>query len=486
MTASNPELVIPLIIDGKEDNGSSTFDVLSATTGKVCWKAASASSEDAIRAVEVAKKVFPSWSKVKPGEKQKILFKAADILESRLTEYGNIMQMEMGGPASSVHGFILPTGIAFLRDIASHIPLVTGSVPTVAGEGQSAMIWKEPYGVILGIGPFNAPFALGMRAAATAIATGNTTVLKGSEMTPRCYWALGRVFHDAGLPAGVLNIIYVKSTDGAAVTNAIIRHPAVRKINFTGSTDVGSKIARTCGENLKPCLMELGGKNSAIVCADADLQKAATECIMGGLVNSGQICMSTDRIIIHTDIAEKFLGVLKATISAITSSTPDPPYLVNTASKSRLQEVVAKALSQGASSLLGNTEQLKPKETDGTSPVIFAPMILGNIKEDMLLWRDENFGPVVAYRIVKSDEEAIEMANDTEYGLSAAVFTQDLRKGFAIAKQLESGAVHINSMSVRDEPALPMGGVKKSGWGRFNTKLGMEEFLVAKSVTWDD
>lgn len=153
MTASNPELVIPLIIGGKEDNGSSTFDVVSATTGKVCWKAASASSEDAIRAVEAAKKAFPSWSKVKPREKQKILFKAADILESRSTEYGNIMQMEMGGAASPVHGFILPTGIAFLRDIASHIPLVTGSVPTVAGEGHSAMIWKEPYGVILGIGP---------------------------------------------------------------------------------------------------------------------------------------------------------------------------------------------------------------------------------------------------------------------------------------------------------------------------------------------
>ncbi|APA06321.1 hypothetical protein SS1G_01166 [Sclerotinia sclerotiorum 1980 UF-70] len=486
MAVSEPDLVIPLIIDGKEENGSSTFDVVSATTGEVCWKAASASSEDAIRAVEIAKKAFPSWSKVKPSEKQKLLFKAADLLESRITEYGNIMQTEMGGAVGPVQGWILPTAVSLLRDIASHIPLVTGSVPRVAGEGQSAMIWKEPYGVILGIAPFNAPFALGMRAAATAIATGNTTVLKGSELTPRCYWALGRVFHDAGLPAGVLNIIYVKSTDGAMVTNAIIRHPAVRKINFTGSTEVGSKIARTCGENLKPCLMELGGKNSAIVCADADLQKAAMECILGGVLHSGQICMSTDRIIIHADIADKFLEILKATFSAIASSAPDPPLVVNAAAKARLQEVVSKAFSEGASSLIGGTEELQPKESHGPSPVIFTPMIIGDIKEDMPLWRDENFGPVVAYRIVKSDEEAIEMANDTEYGLSAAVFTQDLRKGFAIAKQLESGAVHINSMSVRDEPALPMGGVKKSGWGRFNTVLGMEEFLITKSVTWDD
>lgn len=278
-----------------------------------------------------------------------------------------------------------------------------------------------------------------MRAAATAIATGNTTVLKGSELTPRCYWALGKVFHDAGLPPGVLNIIYAKATDGAVVTNAMIRHPAVRKVNFTGSTDVGSKIARTCGENLKPCLMELGGKNSAIVCADADLQKAARECIIGGLVHSGQICMSTDRIIIHADIAEKFLEVLKTTLSAIASSAPTPPYLVTAASKSRLQETVSKALAEGASSLIGDTEQLQPKETDGTSPTIFTPMIIGDIKGDMPIWQDENFGPVVAYRIAKSDEEAIEMANNTELGLSAAVFTQDLRKGFAIAKQLESG-----------------------------------------------
>ncbi|ESZ93633.1 hypothetical protein SBOR_5982 [Sclerotinia borealis F-4128] len=486
MAASDPELVIPLIIDGEEENGSGTFDVVSATSGKVCWKAASASSEDAIRAVEVAKKAFPSWSKVKPLVKQKILFKAADLLESRMPEYGNIMQTEMGGAVGPVHDWILPTGVAFLRDIASHIPLVTGSVPTVAGEGQSAMIWKEPYGVILGIGPFNAPFVLGMRAAATAIATGNTTVLKGSELTPKCYWALGKVFHDAGLPAGVLNIIYLKPTDGAVVTNAIIRHPAVRKVNFTGSTEVGSRIARTCGENLKPCLMELGGKNSAIVCADADLQKAATECIIGGILHSGQICMSTDRIIIHADIAERFLEVLKATFLDIASSTPAPPHVVNAAAKSRLQEVVSDAISEGASSLLGGFEHMQRKETDENSPITFIPMIIGDVKEDMPLWRDENFGPVAAYRIVKSDEEAIAMANDTEYGLSAAVFTQDLRKGFAIAKQLESGAVHINSMSVRDEPALPMGGVKKSGWGRFNTVLGMEEFLVAKSVTWDD
>ncbi|QSZ29875.1 hypothetical protein DSL72_004393 [Monilinia vaccinii-corymbosi] len=486
MASSDPELVIPLLIDGKEDFGSETFDVVSSKTGKVCWKAVSSSSEDATRAVEAAQRAFPLWSKTKPQQKQKILFKAADILESRITEYGGIMETEMGGAVGPIHYWMLPKGVRFLRDIANHIPLMGGNIPTVEAEGTSAMVWKEPYGVILGISPWNAPFVLGMRAAATAIATGNTTVIKGSELSPRCYWALGQAFQDAGLPAGVLNIIYCKASDGAAVTNTMIRHPAVKKINFTGSTDVGRKIARTCGENLKPCLMELGGKNSAIVCADADLQKAARDCIVGAVQHSGQICMSTDRIIIHADIADQFLETLKAALTSLASSTPDPTYLVSSASKSRLQGVVSKALSEGASSLLGLTEQLQPKESDENSPVIFAPMIIGDIKEDMQLWREENFGPVAAYRIARSDEEAIAMANDTEYGLSTAVFTKDLRRGFAIAKQLESGAVHINSMTVRDETALPMGGVKGSGWGRFNTVLGMEEFLVAKSVTWDD
>ncbi|TGO58023.1 hypothetical protein BCON_0059g00020 [Botryotinia convoluta] len=418
MAESNPEFVVPLIIDGKEENGSSTFNVVSPFT-----------------AVEVAKRAFPSWSRFKPLEKQKLLFKAADLLESRITKYGNIMQTEMGGLERVVHGWILPFAVEVLRDVASHIPLVTGNVTTSKGEGQSAMIWKEPFGVILGIGPFNAPFALGMRAAATAIATGNTTVLKGSELTPKCYWALGKVFHDA-----------------------------VWKVNFTGSTEVGSKIARTCGENLKPCLMELGGKNSAIVCADADLQEAATECIVGGFLHSVQICMSTDRIIIHADIAGRFLDILKVVFSAMAVSatfTSAPPHVVNAAARSRLQEVISKSLSEGASSLVGGTEQLQPQETDSTSPVIFTPMVIGDVRDDMQLWQEESFGPVLAYRIAKSDEEAIAMANNTE-------------------------AVHINTMSVRDEPALPMGGMKKSDWGRFNTIIGMEEFLVAKTVTWDD
>ncbi|PQE22684.1 aldehyde dehydrogenase family protein [Rutstroemia sp. NJR-2017a BVV2] len=422
-TMSPRDLVIPLLIDGKEDNASGTFDVVSAKTGKACWKAATASTEDAIRAVKAAENAFPSWSKTKPAEKQRILFRAAELLESRISEYGEIMQMEMGGDKRPVQGWVLPNSVSYLRDIASHIPVMTGSALTSGDEGTSAMIWKEP----------NAPYALGMGAAATAIATGNTTVLKGSELSPRCYWALGQVFQEAGLPSGVLNIIYCKSSDSEEVVSTMIKHPAVRKVNFTGSTDVGRKVARTCGEFLKPCLMELGEKNSAIVLADADLQKAARECIVGAVLHSGQICMSTDRIIIHTDIAEEFLQIFKSTLVALVSSAPDSPYLVTAASKSRLQELVSAALADGASSLLDN---------DQSSPVIFTPMIIGDIQEDMKLWRhEEAFGPVAAYAIAQNDDEAVKMANDTEHGLSAAVFTQDLRKGFAIAKRLQSGLV---------------------------------------------
>ncbi|PQE20284.1 aldehyde dehydrogenase family protein [Rutstroemia sp. NJR-2017a BBW] len=333
---SQRDLVIPLLIDGKEDNGSGTFDVISAKTGKPCWKAATASTKDAIRAVKAAENAFLSWSKTKPAEKQRILFKVAELLESRISEYGEIMQMEMGGDKRPVQGWVLPNSVSYLRDIASHIPVITGSVPTSGDEGMLHMHWACEL----------QPLQLQLFSKA-----------RNYHQDVTGHW-------EAGLSSGVLNIIYCKSSDSEEVVNAMIKHPAVRKVNFTGSTDVGRKVARTCGEFLKPCLMELGGKNSAIVLADADLQDAARECIIGAALHSGQICMSTDRIIVHADIAEDFLQILKSTLLTLVSLAPDPPYLVTAASKSRLQELVSAALADGASCLVGGTEQLRKTEKD--------------------------------------------------------------------------------------------------------------------------
>ncbi|GAM35387.1 hypothetical protein TCE0_017f03681 [Talaromyces pinophilus] len=492
MAAAQPQsqsqsspLVVPLLIDGKEETPTSTFNIISPYTNSPCWTAASATPADAIRAVDAAEAAFVTWSQTKPTIRRDILLKAADILESRLEENAAIMRTEMGADVGASQGFVVPLSIRMLRDIAGRITSICGSSPVVEEDGQSAIVYKEPMGVILGIVPWNAPFVFGIRAAACALAAGNTTILKSSELSPRCYWAIGRAFQDAGLPAGCLNVLSCRPQDAPAVVNAMIEHPAVRKINFTGSSRVGRIIASTCGKNLKPCLMELGGKNSAIVCEDADLKTAIGAVLAGSFINSGQICMATDRIILHSRIAPAFIGAMKDALKPGDDESALPPTLVNAASKARIEAVVRDALASGAHLIHGSFSN----ETEKTSPVTsirMPPLILGGVNQDMEVWQEENFASVASCMIVESDEEAIRIANSGGYGLSAAVFTEDLRKGLAIARKIQSGAVHINSMTIHDEPVLPHGGVKNSGWGRFNAAEGLNEFLTTKSVTWMD
>ncbi|KAL4935535.1 hypothetical protein BDV06DRAFT_126680 [Aspergillus oleicola] len=485
MAAPTPPPVIPLIINGKEETTDSTFDVISPYTNTPCWAAASASPQDAIRAVEAAEAAFPAWSQTKPTVRRDILLKAADLLDSRLEKNAEFMRTEMGADAGASQFFVVPLAIRMLREVASRINSICGSVPVVEAEGQSAMIFKEPMGVILGLVPWNAPYVFGVRSAACALAAGNTTILKSSELTPCCYWALTRAFQDAGLPDGCLNLVACRPQDAAEVVNAMIEHPAVKKVNFTGSTAVGRKIARACGQNLKPCLMELGGKNSSIVCADANIETAVKSVIAGAYLNSGQICMATDRILVHSSIAPAFVDALKSALQSMADPLSEPPTLVNTASKARVQRLIKSALEAGAHVIHG-ASATDFDATEKDSEVRMPPVLLGGVKEDMAVWQDEAFASLAACMVFDSDEEAIRITNSSGYGLSAAVFTEDLRKGLAMAKKIQSGAVHINSMTIHDEPVLPHGGVKNSGWGRFNASAGLEEFLVTKSVTWMD
>ncbi|KAJ5926292.1 hypothetical protein N7516_008065 [Penicillium verrucosum] len=481
MTIQATDFTVPLLINGHEEITPKTFPVTSPYTNTTIWTASAATPQDAIRAVEAADAAFPSWSQTKPTVRRDILFKAADLLEARLDTNAEYMRQEMGADVGASAGFVVPLGVRMLREVASRITSICGSVPVVETEGQSAIVFKEAMGVILGIVPWNAPYVFGIRSAACALAAGNTTVLKSSELTPRCYWAIGRAFEDAGLPAGCLNIIHCAPQDAPEVVNAMIEHEAVRKINFTGSTAVGRKIARACGQNLKPCLMELGGKNSSIVCQDADLQTAVQGVLAGAFLNSGQICMATDRILVHTSILPSFTDALQKALAAGAAASALPPTLVNTASKTRVEALIANAVSAGAHFISGSADSVP---TD--SGVRMAPAVLGGVKEDMALWQEESFASVAACMPFDSEDEAIRLANGSGYGLSASVFTEDLRRGLAMARRIQSGAVHINSMTIHDESALPHGGVKNSGWGRFNTDEGLNEFLVTKSVTWMD
>lgn len=472
--------VVPLLINGKEVTNETTFDVVSPVSGKVIWKGSSVSKQQAVEAVEAAQAAFPAWSKTKPSFRRDILLKASDILKTRGEEICEYMDTETGSAEAMSTYFNLPSSIELLRDVAGRIVTVTGNILVPGEEGKSALMYKEPYGVVFGIAPWNAPFILGFRAVSYALAAGNTCVLKGSEMSPRCFWAIGSIFKAAGLPDGVLNVIFHRPQDAPEVTSAIIEHPFVKKINFTGSTATGRIIAAQAGNFLKPVLMELGGKAPAIILKDANLEKAAESCAVGAFLHSGQICMSTERILVHSSIAEKFREALKTVMEKMYGKDSPAPVLVNAPPVQKNKKLVEQALSKGAKILTGD---LNAKEHSDTR---MRPIVVDGVTKDMDLYQTESFGPTVSLIVVESEEEAIEIANDTDYGLSSAVFTEDLAAGLRVAKQIETGAVHINNMTVHDEPNLPHGGAKKSGWGRFNGTAGIEEFLRVKCVTWSD
>ncbi|KAI3572765.1 aldehyde dehydrogenase domain-containing protein [Fusarium oxysporum f. sp. albedinis] len=471
---------VPFIINGKDVTSTTTFPVTNPFNAKRLWDGSAAAVSDALRAVEAAQAAFASWSQTKPSFRRDILFRAADLFLSRKEELFTYQSQETGAGRQFMEININATA-QILRDIGGRIEAaVEGSVPTTAEEGSHAIVVKEPYGVVLAIAPWNAPYVLGARSVAFALATGNTTVLKGSELSPRVFWALGDVFRQAGLPDGCLNVIYHRTADAAAITESLIAHRAIKKINFTGSTLVGSIIASLAGKHVKPLLLELGGKASAMVLKDADLKKAATACVLGAFVHSGQVCMSTERILVHKSVAEEFGVALKEATERLFVSTNPPFVLVNSAAVQKNKGLIANAVSKGATTLVGNAEAVEDQ------PTKMRAVIISNVSKDMEIYHTESFGPTVSVMTFETEEEALGIANDTDYGLSGAIFTEDLKAALRVARKYETGAVHINSMTVHDEASLVHGGAKKSGYGRFNAAQGLGEFLRYKTITWKD
>ena len=330
-----------------------------------------------------------------------------------------------------------------IRDVAGRAGAILGAIPQTGTPGQAAFLFKEPYGVNFAIAPWNAPYILGTRAFLYPIATGNTCVLKGSELCPRTFWAIGDIWKKAGLPDGVLSVIYHRPEDAVAVTNSIIENPLVKKVNFTGSTAVGSIIASKAGKELKPVVMELGGKSSAIVCDDADVEKAAMACAFGSFFHAGQVCMATERILVNRKIMDQFAAALKSATQQVYGPNDDAPVLVAPPGVKKNQELRADAVKKGAKVEYGELD------THEASTYRIRPIIMSDVKKEMEVFYTESFGPSVSLIGVDSDEEAIEIANDTDYGLSGAVFTESLGRGLKIAKAIDTGAVHINSMTIQ-------------------------------------
>ncbi|RKK86540.1 Vanillin dehydrogenase [Fusarium oxysporum] len=468
---------VPFLINGSDHTSERAVDVVSPASGEVVHRYHSADVKDANAAVEAAAEAFKSWRKTRPGERRDLFLKAAEIMEKRRDELRKYSMSETGSDATWAD-FDISTGISHLKEVAGRIGTLEGAIPTVSDPNTTALVLREPYGVVVAIAPWNAPYILGTRSVVFPMAAGNTVVFKASEVSPRTLWAIADVFREAGLPDGVLNVIFHERANAAAVTAALIEHPEVKKINFTGSTPVGRIIGKLAGENLKPVILELGGKAPAIVWEDADLDLAALQCTLGAFMNSGQVCMSTERILVHKNIKDEFEKKLSATIEQVFSSKGDAPILIASAPVAKNKALIKDAISKGASLVHGNPD------VEESSKTRMRPIVVRDVTTEMDIYKSESFGPTVSLMAIETEEEAIKIANDTEYGLSSAVFTSDLQRGLRIAREIETGAVHINNMSIHDESGLPHGGAKASGYGRFGASAGLDEWTRTKNITF--
>jgi acyl-CoA reductase-like NAD-dependent aldehyde dehydrogenase len=390
------------------------------------------------------------------------------------------MIAETGASASwAVFNARLAAGM--LREAASLTTHIKGEIVPSNKPGMFSMALRRPVGVVFSIAPWNAPLILAVRAFATALACGNTVVLKASELSPMTQYKLVDLMREAGLPAGVLNLIHTARADAGEVTEAVIAHPAVRRVNFTGSTHVGKLVAEACARHLKQALLELGGKAPILVLKDADIDAAVAATAFGAYMHQGQICMSTERVVIDHAVADEFADKLAAKAKQLVAGNPltsNSPLgaLVSETSGQRLRGLIDDAVGKGARLRAGG-------EIDG---VLMNAALLDHVTPDMDIYAEESFGPVTTMVRVGDVEEAIRVANDTEYGLTSAIFTRDVGLAMQIAQRLDFGCCHINGPTVNDEAQIPLGGMKSSGYGRFGGTAGIHEFTEVQWVSIED
>jgi acyl-CoA reductase-like NAD-dependent aldehyde dehydrogenase/ABC-type branched-subunit amino acid transport system ATPase component len=478
-SGSVPMFEVDLLINNAESKaaGGATFDRLNPMTGEVASRAAASGVEDAKRAVDAAAAAFPAWSEMAPAGRRALLHKAADLLEAAGPKFAPMMGAETGATAMWA-GFNCMLAAGMIREAAAMTTQITGEVIPSNVPGSLALGYRQPVGVVAGIAPWNAPVILGARAIAMPLACGNTVVLKASEMCPGTHRLIGDIFREAGFPAGVVNVVTNAPRDAGAVVDALIAHKAVRRVNFTGSSRVGKIIAKKCAEYLKPVLLELGGKSPLVVLDDADLDEAVAAAAFGAFANQGQICMSTERIVVDERIADEFVKRFAAKAKSLSVGDPREGKailgsLIDRSAADRVTSLVLDAVAKGASLVAGGS-------VNGT---LINAHVLDKVTPDMRIYEEESFGPVTTVVRVKGDEEAIRIANDTPYGLSAAVFSRDVTRAFAVAKRIDTGICHINGPTVHDEAQMPFGGVKDSGYGRFGGKAAINEFTELRWIT---
>jgi acyl-CoA reductase-like NAD-dependent aldehyde dehydrogenase len=447
-------------------------------TGEVFARVSSGKRADAKRAVDAAEAAFPVWSHTLSAERQALFLKAADILEKKQNEIVTILAEETG----CTFGFAMFQSMftpGLLREAAAQAHGVNGEIIPADLPGAFYMAMRQPVGVVAGIAPWNAPLILSLRAICMPIAYGNTVILKPSmESAVAGGIVIAEVFHEAGFPKGVLNLVTNGPGKSGEIGDEFVENPKVRRINFTGSSAVGRQLAEKAGRYLKRVALELGGQNPMIILSDADVDTAVNAAAFGGFLHQGQICMSTRRVIVEKSIAKEFTEKFIKKVSTYKVGNPKEPDtiigpLINKPQLDQVKKSVDAAVRDGAKILCGG-------KSEG---LCYYPTVLTNVKPDTPFSCEETFGPVVSVIEVRDEEEAVAVANETMYGLSAAVFTHDFIKGLAVAERIESGIVHINDQTVHDEPQVPFGGVKDSGWGRFGGRAALEEFTELRWIS---
>ncbi|TCM67345.1 vanillin dehydrogenase [Acinetobacter calcoaceticus] len=470
---------VQLLINGQSRPASSgkTFKRISPLDGSVAAIVASASLDDVDHAIESAHRAFAEWSTLAPTERRARLLKAADLMEQRTAQFTQVGIQETGSTAAW-YGFNVQLGANMLREAAAMTTQITGQLLPSDIRGNIAMGVRAPCGVVVAMAPWNAPIILAVRAIAMPLACGNTVVLKSSESSPTLHRMVAEILHESGIGNGVINVISHAAEDAAQVVSRLISHPLTKRVNFTGSTRVGKIVAQVAAQYLKPVLLELGGKSPVVILAQADLDAAVNAVVFGAFINQGQICMSTERVLVDEAISARFIEKLIDKTKTIHAGHPLTSAATLGLMESRRAAEHAHALLHDAQ-LKGALLPLGIQIQD----TLMQPTLVINITPDMRLYTEESFAPICTIQRFNGEDEAVALANDSEFGLAAAVFSLDLAQAWSVANRIESGICHINGPTVQDEANMPFGGLKHSGYGRFGGQAAIAEFTELRWIT---
>lgn len=457
-----------------EAEESALTPVVNPANGKTFAKVLMARPEHMTRAIDAAYAVKDVWGNTLPSERELILFRAADVLESMRQEVVDLLIDEGGATFGKSH-FEVSFVTNVLRSAAGECRRILGYTIPSDVPGRMSLAIRHPLGVVAGISPFNFPLILSVKKVAFALAAGNTFILKPSEETSLIGLKIAEIFDKAGLPPGVLNVV---TGDGEAMAKVLYTDPRVKCILFTGSTTVGRQVAVECARNGKKFDLEMGGKSPLLVLKDADLTYAVDTAAFGLFIHQGQICMAGSRIIVEAPVYEKFLEMFTAKVATLKVGDPRDPDtvigpLIRASQCPFIMTRIEAAKAAGARVLVGGTCQ----------DHYFHPTVIADVTKDMAVFQEELFGPVASVIKAKDTDDAIRLANATRYGLTSAVITNDLQLAWKCALELESGAVHINGSTIHDEPHGPFSGVKDSGMGREGGQWSMDDLTELKWVT---